>query len=169
MNKLLDNKILSRVRRNHGLEHATLHVLGTRFPGLGLAGLSDAGGFWLIGNVELDDLTDAAVAALARLRAGEQNLAIHPNCGTNYATMGAFAGFAAWLTMLGAKKGLRDKLDRLPNAIILSTLALMFAQPLAYKLQSKVTTSGVPGQLELTGISVYPRGGTKAYRISTKG
>ena len=33
MNKLLDNKILSRVRRNHGLEHATLHVLGKPFSG----------------------------------------------------------------------------------------------------------------------------------------
>ena len=78
MNKLLDQKLISRVRRNHGLEHATLHILGSNFPGLSLAGISDVGGFWITGKVELDILTEAVVDALARLKAGESRLAVHP-------------------------------------------------------------------------------------------
>jgi hypothetical protein len=169
MNKLLDNKLLSRVRRNHGLEHATLHILSSRFPGMSLAGLSDAGGFWITGKVELDVLTEAVVDALARLKAGESRLAVHPNCGTNYAATGVITGFVAWLAMLGLKKGMREKLDRLPQVMALTTLAVVAAQPLGYKLQTKVTTSGDPGELELTGITVYNRSGIQAYRINTKG
>ena len=51
----------------------------------------------------------------------------------------------------------------------LTTLAVVAAQPLGYKLQTKITTSGDPGELELTGITVHNRGGLQAYRINTKG
>lgn len=169
MNKILDQKVLSRVRRNHGLEHATMHILSGRFPTVAFAGLSDPGGFWILGNVELDDLTAAVVDALARLRAGEHNLAIHPNCGTNFVTTGVIAGFAAWLSMLGVKKGWKDKLDRLPQVLTLTTLAIIASQPLGYQLQARVTTDGHPGKLELSGIQVFERSGMLAYRISTRG
>jgi hypothetical protein len=169
MNKILDQKVLSRVRRNHGLEHATIHILSSRFPSVGFAGVSDPGGFWVTGNVDLDDLTAAVVDGLARLRAGERNLAIHPNCGTNFVTTGVIAGFVAWFSMLGIKKGWKEKLDRLPQVITLTTLAIMASQPIGYKLQATVTTDGNPGKLELSGIQVFERAGMTAYRVSTKG
>lgn len=169
MNNILDQKVISRVRRNHGLEHATMHILGNRFPTIGFAGISDPGGFWIFGNVELDDLSAAVVDALSRLRAGEHNLAIHPNCGTNFVTTGVIAGFAAWLAMLGFKKGFKAKLDRLPQVITLTTLAIMVSQPLGNKLQARVTTDGNPGNLELSGIQVFERAGMLTYRINTKG
>ena len=50
----------SRVRRNHGLEHATLHILSKRFSGKSLAGHSDSKGFWLLGDVTTESV-DAAV------------------------------------------------------------------------------------------------------------
>lgn len=169
MNRILNPKVLSRVRRNHALEHASLHVLGGRFPTVAFAGISDPGGFWITGRVELDDLTSAVVDALARLKAGERNLAIHPNCGTNFVTTGVIAGFAAWLSMLGVKKGWKDKLDRLPGVLTLTTLAIVLSQPLGYKLQARVTTDGDPGKLELSGIQVFERAGMTAYRVSTRG
>jgi uncharacterized protein YqhQ len=169
MNVFLEQKIPSRVRRNHGLEHATIHVLGKKYPWVGTAGLSDAGGFWIIGNLELDAVTDSAVEALERLRAGEKGLAYHPNCGTNFAATGVIAGFFAWLSMLGVKNNWKAKLDRLPQVMTMTTLAIVLAQPLGAKLQISVTTSPDMGNLELTGITVYERAGYRAYRITTKG
>ncbi len=169
MNNILDQKVLSRIRRNHGLEHAAIHILSSRFPSVGFTGLSDPGGFWIMGNVDLDDLTAAVVDGLARLRAGEHNLAIHPNCGTNFVATGVIAGFVAWLSMLGIKKGWKEKLDRLPQVITVTTLAIMAAQPIGYKLQARVTTDGNPGNLELSGIQVFERAGMTTYRINTKG
>lgn len=169
MTNLLETKLVSRVRRNHALEHATINILGSHFPGLHLAGVSDAGGFWITGAVDLDALTSAVVEALARLRNGENRLAFHSGCGTGYAVTGALAGTLAWLGMLGAKKSLRDKLDRLPGVITLATLGAIFSQPLGVKLQTRVTTQADPGKLELTGITVYDRNGIKAFRVSTKG
>src|SRR5512146_3538660 len=90
---------ISRVRRNHGLEHATLHILSERHPGLPMAGHSDFGGFWIVGNLEVDDLQSAVDEALERMNNGEEELAIHPNCGTNFATAGVMAGGAAFLAM----------------------------------------------------------------------
>ncbi len=45
--KILEYAPLSRIRRNHGLEHAALHVLAERHPGKPLAGHSDLNGFWI--------------------------------------------------------------------------------------------------------------------------
>ena len=59
---------LDRIRRNHGLEHATIHLLSQRFPGVFLAGHSDTQGFWLFGQVPLEAVAQAAQEALERLR-----------------------------------------------------------------------------------------------------
>ena len=84
----------SRIRRNHGLEHATLHVLAQRHPKISMAGHSNATGFWLLGDVDTEDLSDAIEEALRRMRSGERNLAVHPNCGTNFVSAGTIAGLA---------------------------------------------------------------------------
>jgi len=89
---LLDTPIISRVRRNHGLEHATLHVLAERHPGLSIAGHSNPGGFWILGDVSTDEVRLAVDEALKRLRGGEGELAVHPNCGTNFVIAGTAAG-----------------------------------------------------------------------------
>jgi len=169
MENLLEMKPASRVRRNHALEHATLNILSSRFPGLHLAGISDTGGFWVTGNVELDSLTTAVVEALARLRGGENQLAYHAGCGTGYAATGVIAGGLAWLGMLGAKKSLRDQLSRLPNVILLAMIGAVIAQPIGVKLQTRVTTRSDPGGLEVTGISMHKRGDMKFFRVSTRG
>lgn len=166
---VLDLKPVSRIRRNHGLEHATLHVLSERFPRTSLAGHSDAGGFWILGDISQDDLQEAVTTALARLNSGEVELAVHPNCGTNFVTSGTFAGIAASMAMFGAGKRMRDKLERVPLAASLATLALVAAQPLGLYLQEKYTTSGIPGDLKIVEISQSPRKQINAYRVSTRG
>jgi hypothetical protein len=172
MNKqkpLLELPFISRVRRNHGLEHATLHVLSERHPGRSMAGHSDTGGFWIVGDLDLDDLQSAVDEALERLNAGEEKLAIHPNCGTNFATAGIMAGGAAFLAMTGAGRRTRDKMERLPLAMTLATLALVFAQPLGLTVQAQVTTSGRPGALRVTRITPQQNGRIKTFRVATTG
>jgi hypothetical protein len=168
-NSILDAPMVSRIRRNHGLEHATLHLLAEKYPRTPLAGHSDWNGFWVLGNVPTEELRSSVQDALQRLRNGERSLAVHPNCGTNLATSGIFAGLAAGLAMFGAGRRLRDKLDRLPAAIMLSTFALLLAQPVGLLIQERVTTSGEPGNLQVTDITLSSRGQVKAHRVLTQG
>ncbi len=166
---ILEFPVISRIRRNHGLEHATLHVLAEREPHSMLAGHSDMGGFWIIGDVPPEVLREALQEAIDRLRAGESRLAVHPNCGTNYAVAGIVTGVAGATAMLGAGRRLVDKLNRLPIAAALATLALIFAQPLGLLIQKRVTTSGNPGPLEITNITHKQQGRMTVHRIQTRG
>ena len=169
VNGVVRKPFFSRVRRNHGLEHATISVLSKRHPGIRLGGHSDGGGFWILGEVSTEDLTAAVNEALSRLRAGEEHLAVHPNCGTNFVTSGVFAGLAGALAMLGVGPRKRDKLERLPLAAVFATMALILSQPLGLLFQQRVTTSGVPEGLQVVSITRKKRGGMTAHRISTRG
>ena len=167
--QLLNSAPASRVRRNHGLEHATMNVLAANHPTTNLAGHSDLSGFWLVGNVSTEEVAEAVFQGLARMKEGEHELAIHANCGTNFVAVGLVAGIAAWLGMLGVGRGFRQKLERLPLVISLTTAAMIFAQPLGPILQEKVTTSGEPGELQVTQIIATHQGPFQAHHIVTKG
>ena len=169
MRTLLEVPSLSRIRRNHGLEHATLHILSRRNPGLGLAGHSTAGGFRLMGKISTAEVQTAVEEALARLRGGEHHLAIHPNCGTNFVTAGVLSGLAGAAAMLGAGQRRRDKLERLPVAAAMATLALLVGMPLGLLLQQQVTTSGQPGNLEVFSISRTQHGRLVVHYVQTRG
>jgi hypothetical protein len=166
---ILDQPPISRIRRNHGLEHATIHMLSRKFPKTSLAGHSDAGGFWLMGEVPTEAVHAAAEEALTRMRAGEHDLAVHPNCGTNFVTTGSAAGVAAAAAMFGAGRRWRDKLERLPLAMTLATVTLILAQPLGFMLQERITTSGQPGALEIVDVIPSRRGRIQAHRVTTRG
>jgi hypothetical protein len=71
--------------------------------------------------------------------------------------------------MFGAGRRFRDKLERLPLSITMATLALIFSQPLGYKLQEGITTSGQPGDLEVIEIIANKQGRLNAYRVITRG
>jgi hypothetical protein len=166
---ILETPVLARIRRNHGLEHATLHILAQRYPRRSLAGHSTAAGFRILGNVPTEALEAAVLEALHRLRTGEHNLAVHPNCGTNFVTAGIFSGLAGAAAMLGAGGRARDKLERLPLAAALATLALVASMPVGLLLQQRITTSGDPGTLEVVSIAATQRGGLTLHTIRTMG
>ena len=146
---LLELPLVRRTRRNHGLEHATIHVLSARRPGQSIAGRSTPYGFYIFGNLTAEDIHSAAEEALQRMRAGERHLAVHPGCGTNYLTAGVFAGLAAFAALSVRS---RSRWERLPNAIMAATLALIFSAPVGPQLQSHVTTSGDMGDLEIVSV-----------------
>ena len=159
---------VDRTRRNHGLEHATLTLLAHKYRGLSLVGRSTPYGFYLYGHVNTDALTEAAHAALERMRNGEVELAVHPNCGTNFVTAGIVAGLAAYLGFLGANSG-RSRWSRLPIVTLLCTVALIFAQPLGLALQQYITTSGEVGEMEIVGIERRERGNLVTHFVTTRG
>ena len=130
--------MLGRIRRNHALEHATINLLSMRYPHLQLVGRSDWTGFTIYGEVDSETVVAAAQEALARLQRGERELAIHPRCGTNLATMGIMAGLSAFLAMLDRPK---RRLSRLPRVLLAATIGVIIAQPLSFLVQERLTTS----------------------------
>jgi len=165
----LDLHPISRVRRNHALEHATINVLSKRYPNVKLGGMSTPFGFTIIGDVDSEVVAEGAIEALKRLRAGEKSLTQHPNCGTNFAISGMMAGFAAWLGTLGTGKKGSEKWERLPLSILLATIALILTRPLGPIVQKHITTAGDPGGLELDRIETFIRAGVRMHRIVTRG
>lgn len=147
---ILDLPLILETRRNHALEHATLHVLGRTHPGP-LAGHSNPTGFFILGEVTTDELRAAAGEARQRLNAGEHNLAIHPGCGTNLATNVLFASTFAWLPLSGRKSTL-GRLAILPIALALAALGYALARPLGPLLQQRITTEARLGNLQIAEI-----------------
>ena len=165
---ILDIPVLSRIRRNHGLEHATINILSQRFPHQQLAGYSYPGGFFILGDIPTVDLREAVFQALARMNNGERQLAIHDQCGTNYVASGFVAGLLAWLGMAGAKSK-RDKVERLPLVIALATFGFIASQPLGPVLQQRVTTSGNPQGMSIVDVFPIKFGEFSLHRVTTQG
>lgn len=169
LQRIIDFPPISRIRRNHALEHATLHVLAYKYPQKNLAGYSDLGGIHIFGQVTGEDVQAAAIEALDRLRRGESHLAVHSGCGTNYAVGGIFAGLAGALAMVGTRRSVRDTLERLPVVAVVGVLALLVSQPLAASFQARVTTANDPKGMELVQITTIQRGDYKVHHIMTRG
>ncbi len=144
---ILNMPYIRRTRRNHGLEHATVHVLNKP-----ISGRSDAGGFWLMGDVTTEEVERAAEEALRRMQNGEHNLAVHPNCGTGLVTTGIMASLAGMAGTIGMKRNTSDYMARLPTVVLLTIGAIIVAQPLGLKLQEHFTTDGDPGDLQILGV-----------------
>lgn len=131
--------IIRRTRQNHGLEHATIHMLGGRVRGVRISGISDPWGFTLFGNLTQPVVLRATSDALLRLQAGESNLAIHPNCGTNLFVKVVLASLAALLAQVGK----RDTLDQFVRTMLFVLPALVIGEPLGYRVQAYTTTPNV--------------------------
>jgi len=164
----LDHPLIQRIRRNHGLEHATVHMLVQRHGQLSLVGHSDWNGFTLYGPIDTGEVKQAVQEALRRLRQGERELAVHPRCGTVLVTTGVMTALAAFLA-ISLDGGPRQRLrwSSIPAAILAATAAAILAQPLGLLLQERYTTDGDPGPLEIRRVSLKPAGRVIAHRIET--
>jgi len=163
---ILDWPFIARTRRNHSLEHATIHILSARYPGRGIMGRSAPDCFYIYGNLTAEQVYSAAVEALARLRAGENHLAIHPSCGTNLVASGMLAGMAAFAAMNIGRR--RSRWEALPMVISAVTLALLLAQPLGTLLQARVTTNSYLDTMEIIGIRRTNTAGLPVHRVDTR-
>lgn len=153
-------RMLWRTRQHHGLEHATLHLLARRMPHLRMVGLSDPFGFTLYGNAAQEQVQQAASDALLRLQAGEHELAIHPNCGTNLATTGLLVTLAA----MAGRPGKQSILEQLGRMLPLVLGALVAAVPLGYRVQACTTTGNLSGRW-LAGVRTLRLGPLTIHRV----
>ncbi len=165
---LLAVPAVDRTRRNHGLEHATLNVLAEKNRHVRLIGRSSPAGFHVYGNISTEALTEAATEALRRLQAGEVDLAVHPNCGTNFVIAGFAAACASYLGFVGANRW-RTRWERMPLVALLSTIAIIAAQPVALVVQRDVTTSGDVRGLCISRIERRETNTMVAHFVATEG
>ena len=166
----MPNPLLTRIRRNHALEHATIHVLSARYPHTPIAGRAHGNGYLILGSLPTQAVVECASEAAARLRSGEGQLAIHPNCGTSFLTAAVLAGAASYLSLLGGRSTRwQERLGRLPLAIFSIVLALIIAQPLGAAAQRHLTTSSEIGRLEIVQVQRIRGGRTAVYRVLTQG
>jgi hypothetical protein len=169
LRELLDQPLITRIRRNHALEHATIHVLSSRYPRRSIAGRADAQGFFILGDLSAEAVTQAAQEALQRMQSGEEHLAVHPNCGTNFLTAGLLAGLGSYFVLLGGgTQRWRDRMERLPLAVLAAVAALLVAQPLGTAAQRHLTTRSDLGELQLVGVKRLGRGRAAIHRVFTR-
>lgn len=165
--------LISQVRRNHALEHATMQILAQQQSTRGLVGRSSFSGFFVYGNVDANVLLEAAQQGLQRLRAGQRNLAIHPNCGSNYAVAGTIAGVGAFLALGGLSRDrderFLDRLARLPLVCALGTLGVILSKPLGTAVQAHITTEADVGDLQVLGVRRVEQAGPAIHFVQTKG
>lgn len=160
---LLNLPLILETRRNHALEHATLHVLARKYN-TSMAGHSNPTGFYLVGDLQLEDIADAATEAMARLKAGESGLAVHPGCGTNLVATALLPATFAWAPIRGARST-RWRLLLIPLALIFAVFGYMLSKPLGPWLQKYITTEADLGNMRITEI-LFVRNGL--HRIITK-
>ena len=160
--------LIAHIRRNHGLEHATVHVLSQRHTHLAVVGRSDWNGFTLYGPLDTAEVNQAVHEALHQLQQGEAHLAVHPRCGTVLATTGLLTGLAAFLAIgLDGNSRSRFRWAAFPSAVLAATLAAIFAQPLGLLLQERYTVTGNPGNLAVKTVTTRPVGNLIVHRIET--
>jgi len=164
---ILDLPLILETRRNHALEHATLHVLSVKYPIQHLAGHSNPTGFFILGNVPTEDVTTAASQALRLLRHGERDLAIHDGCGTNIATTVLLAGTLAWFVLRGSRSIL-GRLLRMPFAVGSALVGVAISRPMGPWLQANVTTEAQVGSMEILEVKRVGGGLISAHRIITR-
>jgi hypothetical protein len=161
------NEIIERIRRNHALEHATLHVLESQRPNLRAGGRATAHGFYLYGDLPDESAVRAAAdEAIRRLQAGQHDLAVHPRCGTNAVTAGVLSGV---LALLGIAAGGRHApwYVQLPNAILGAMVGALLAQALGPWMQANVTTSATIRGAQVRDIRSRQAGRMAAHFVET--
>jgi Domain of unknown function (DUF6391) len=124
-----------RIRQNHALEHATITILSGYVPELRVSARSNSRGFIIFGDVDLGQLRRSLDEALQRLQAGEAELAIHPNCGTNLVVG---VSLFAMGTLLGMTSS--SARTRATSTAFSSVAGIMAARPLGQFVQKHITT-----------------------------
>ena len=158
--------VIAHVRKNHAMEHATIHLLTELVPNISFSGYSLVKGFWILGKAELQDVQKAAEMAYARLNNGEKNLAVHPNCGTNIAVIGLCTAAAAMLTTIGDSDD-KSPLSRFSALSAAGVIGAMAGKPLGPKVQAKITTDADVRNLSIVSINCSSVRGTPLFFIET--
>lgn len=161
---ILDLPLILETRRNHAVEHATLHILAEKYKSQNMAGHSNPAGFFLFGNFDTQDIKSAVTEAMNRLRAGESGLAVHPGCGTNLVTTAFLPGLFAWAPFRGVRST-PWRIVLIPLALSFAVLGFFLSRPVGTWLQANVTTEADLGDMRVVEIALVRKG---VYKVVTK-
>ncbi len=161
---ILDLPLILETRRNHALEHATIHLLSRKNSSKRMAGHSNPTGFFLIGDLDTQEIWAATTEAHTRLNSGEADLAVHPGCGTNMATTSLLSAGLAWLP-LRRTRSTPWLILLIPISLLLALLGYQLSRPLGPWLQKYVTTEANLGSLQIVDIIPVRKG---LHRVITK-
>lgn len=139
-----------RIRQNHALEHATVTILSRFDPKLAVSARSNSRGFTIFADLDPQLVRHCCNEALKRLQAGEAELAIHPNCGTNLAVGTSLAMIGSLLALTATRTR-----TRVASAVASSFAGFFIARPLGQVVQRHVTT--LPDLHDVRIISVTPK------------
>jgi hypothetical protein len=157
----LQPSVLFRIRQNHAIEHATMHILARRNSQLHLLAHSDWTGFTIYGEVNTEAVIEAVTEGVLRLRQGESNLAIHPRCGTNLAVPIGISG-GLLLTAMSMPKEWR--FTRFALAL-LAGIAFATRKPLSLAVQRHVTTTSNVHNVRVRAIQHLNHQGIQIHRV----
>ncbi|WP_024822956.1 DUF6391 domain-containing protein [Aminobacterium mobile] len=143
--KVLFNK---KVRKNHGLEHGTIHVLEESLGRCNIEGMAYDDGFSLRGLVDPASALYAARVALERMKRGESSLAVHPRCGTTIVVINTLSSLLFIVLLLAT--GTMGLL----NVIVALLLSHLLGPALSTVVQRYVTTDSDVEDIEITGVEV---------------
>ena len=155
------SELVSRVTRNHALEHATINVLSENHKKFSAQGNSTPWGFHLniFGSINDEDVALAVDEAQQRLRDGEKKLALHSSCGTVLLTTATMATLAAQTTFSlerrrqnSSQVTLMVLLSALPAAILAVVVALIASRPVGMAIQERFTVDPELGDLQVTQV-----------------
>jgi len=161
---ILDLPLILETRRNHALEHASIHLLSRKYPNQRMAGHSNPSGFFILGDLQTQDISDAVAEARERLNSGESGLAVHPGCGTNLATTALLSAAFAWMPLRTTKSTLW-RLLLIPFALAFAFVGFQLSRPLGPWLQKYITTEADLGDLQVVEIIPVRKG---VHRIITQ-
>jgi hypothetical protein len=168
-------ELLTRTRRNHALEHATMNLLVRRYPDAQIAGMSGPLGFTLLSSLTGEQIIPTVRQALGSLKVGQGDLALHENCGTNLVvtaaltTVATLAGLGAYaLPQSRETRTPRGLLERLPRMVLLNVAALAAASPLSRWVQAKVTTNADVKDMEIASVVTDYRGRLHHISVHTR-
>lgn len=156
-------KFASALRQNHALEHATIALLVKRLGmGTRLIGQATPGGFVIYGDIPTRAVEEAVSEGLSRLQRGEAEMAVSSMCGTNLVVAGFLAGISV-MAVVGSKNRLR----RLPHAVLAAVWAVVAAQPLGRLAQRHITTSADLSRVRMARVTRRGRGRRTRHKIET--
>lgn len=158
---------LSQMRKNHALEHTTINLLESAAPRSSFSGYSIHNGFWILGHSDIQTIQETVDLALAKLRNGQKQLAIHPSCGTNLMMSGLLTAVGALVALRGTKKE-SERISRLSSLVLISGAMLQLSKPLGPWVQANVTVDPDMTGMSVIGIDAGEIGNVPYYFVRTE-
>lgn len=132
-----------KLKKNHGLEHATINILEKEYGYNNLAGYAEEDGFYIMGVNNTVYVEEAARKGLSLMKEGKDKLAIHKRCGTSM-TVANFLSAVIFLILL-----LSSGYFSIFNMIIAIVIANLIGPYLGQIVQGKFTTTANVQEMEI--------------------